>query len=198
MSLSARTLLPGQPFQAADLGSLRCRCWAQGLQKGNCYQSGQFFWQLWSVLYQVGHDNYVFVVFVVCQFNCHRFIVVLKFLFFSLDHSAKDGNWCQRADFFLEETLTCIENKHTDLMSSDWLWSFVHCGCTISTWLPMGGHPEPRAVSLCVSTMKDELGLAWWITTSLGKEGHLKTWRSLFPLRPWLCFHIGESPPSRR
>lgn len=65
-------------------------------------------------------------LFIVHRFNCHKFIVVLKFLFFSLDHSAKDGNWCQRADFFLEETLTWIENKCSDLMLSDWLWSFVY------------------------------------------------------------------------
>ena len=34
------------------------------------------FWQLWSILYQVGHGNYVFVAFIMCQLNCHGFIVV--------------------------------------------------------------------------------------------------------------------------
>lgn len=79
------------------------------------------FWQLWSASCQVGRGNYVFVAFVVRRFNCHKFIVVLRFLVFSLDHSAKDGNWWQRADFFLEETLTWMENKCSDLMFSDWL-----------------------------------------------------------------------------
>lgn len=69
----------------------------------------------------MGRGNYVFVAFVVRRFNCHKFIVVLRVLVFSLDHSAKDGNWWQRADFFLEETLTCMENKCSDLMLSDWL-----------------------------------------------------------------------------
>lgn len=50
------------------------------------------FWQLWSILYQVGHSNYVFLAFIVCQFNCHGFIVVFLIFIFFPDHSAKEGN----------------------------------------------------------------------------------------------------------
>lgn len=40
------------------------------------------FWQLWSVLYEVEHGNYVFVAFIMSQFNCHGFIVVFKIFIF--------------------------------------------------------------------------------------------------------------------
>jgi hypothetical protein len=37
-------------------------------------------------------------------------------------------------------------------------------------------------MSVCTSILRNELGMGWWFTTSLGKESHVKTWRSLFPL----------------
>lgn len=94
-----RATIPG-----SRLGLIEMQMLNPGPKEGQLLSEWAVFWQLWSILYQVGHGNYVFVAFAGNQFNCHKFIVVLKFLFFSLDHSAKDGNWCQRADFFLEET----------------------------------------------------------------------------------------------
>lgn len=155
------------------------------------------FWQLWSVLYQVGHGNYVFVAFVMCQYNCHKFIVVLKFLFFSLDHSAKDGNWCQRADFFLEETFTWVENKCHDLISSDWLWSFFHQWVHNRNIVANGRSPGPWAVSVRISTLRNELGLAWWFQT-----WKRRPFEDLEIIVPFFCLglsvHTGECPPSRR
>lgn len=116
-----RATIPG-----SRLGLIEMQMLSPGPRRRATAISVGSFWQLWSVLYQVGRGNYVFVAFVVRWFNCHKFIVVLRFLVFSLDHSAKDGNWWQRADFFLEETLTWIENKFSDLMLSDWLWSCVY------------------------------------------------------------------------
>lgn len=74
---------PSQPapcYQGNHSRQLTWAHWDAAAEPRACVRAAAIgvgsFWQLRGILYQVGRGNYVFVAFIMCQLNCHGFIVV--------------------------------------------------------------------------------------------------------------------------